>query len=107
MSSELPIACSLDATELPVRRSEIVNLGRAALIDVRHIRAHAELRFAAANGIRERVAAFAAAEAECCPFLTMRVGDEPGVVVLSVDAPEEAEGVLAELVDVFRGMRQA
>jgi hypothetical protein len=103
MSSHLPIACSLGPAELPARRAEMIDLGRAALLDARLSPARAQLRFAATDGVRERVAAFAAAEAECCPFLTMRVTGEPGVVLLTFDAPEGAGAVLAELVESFRG----
>jgi hypothetical protein len=102
MPVELPIACSLSATELPVRLAEMADLGEAALLGVRHDGSRAELRFATGAGVRERVSAIAAAEADCCAFLTMRVSDLPDVVVLSIDAPEGAEPVLGELVDAFR-----
>ncbi|HKE79162.1 MAG TPA: hypothetical protein VKB54_07630 [Solirubrobacteraceae bacterium] len=97
----LPIACSLSATELPVRREQMAALGRDALLRARVESAHAELRFAAERGIHARVLAFAAAESECCAFLTMRVDAVPGAVVLSIDAPEGAEPVLCELVEAF------
>jgi hypothetical protein len=80
----------------------MAELGRTALIDARQDSARAELRFAAGDGIRERVEAFAAAEAECCPFLTMRIAEEPDAIVLAVEAPEDADGLLAELVGAFR-----
>jgi hypothetical protein len=103
MPTELPIACSLSATELPDRLAEIASLGRAALVDARTEPLRAQLRFAAGAGITDRVEAVAAAESRCCAFLTMRVTDEPGAVVLTITAPEGAEAVLAELVDAFRG----
>jgi hypothetical protein len=99
MTDEPPIACSLTATEMPVRRAEIADLARS-LVDTRHEGRRAELRFAA--GARDRVDRFAAAESECCPFFAMTVRDEPGSVVLAIDAPDGAEPVLAELVDAFR-----
>jgi hypothetical protein len=98
----LPIACSLSASELPARREQMAALGRDALVRTRVTAAHAELRFTAERGVRERVLAFAAAESECCAFLTMRVDAGAGAVVLSIDAPEGAEPVLRELVDAFR-----
>jgi hypothetical protein len=36
----------------------------------------------------------------------MRVSDEPDTVVLTIDAPEDAQLVLAELVDAFRNEQQ-
>lgn len=107
MPTELPIACSLSATELPVRLAEMADLGRSALIDVRSEPLEAQLRFAAGAGIRHRVEAVVAAESQCCAFLTMRVADEPDAVVLTISAPKGAEAVLAELVDAFRGQPQA
>jgi hypothetical protein len=100
MAAELPIACSLSETDLERRRAEIAALGRSELVAVRLEATRAALRFAA--GARERVQAVAAAEAECCPFLTLRVAAEPGAVLLTIDAPPDAAGVLAELVATFR-----
>jgi hypothetical protein len=56
---------------------------------------------AAGAGIRERVDAIVAAESHCCAFLTMQVSAESDTVVLSIEAPEGGELVLAELVDAF------
>jgi hypothetical protein len=103
MPAELPIACSLTATELPARLAEITALGRDALIDVQHEPTDAELRFAAAGGVRDRIEAIVRAEAQCCGFLNMRVRDEPKLVVLHITAPPGAALVLGELVDAFCG----
>jgi hypothetical protein len=102
MPTDLPIACSLSATDLRKRLAEMADLGRAALVDARSDATTAQLRFAAAAGVRQRVDAIAAAEARCCSFLDLRVTDEPGAVVLTIRAPEGAELVLGELVGAFR-----
>jgi hypothetical protein len=102
MPDELPIACSLTAAELPKRLTEIAALGREALVDVRNESTRAELRFADRAGVHQRVDAIVAAESECCAFLTMRVSNPPGLVVLNIEAPEDAELVLQELVATFR-----
>jgi hypothetical protein len=101
MPEDLPIACTLSATELPGRLQAIAVLGRDALLDARTDGTVARLRFAAADGVRRRVEAIVAAESRCCPFLTMRVADEPDAVVLCIEAPEGAEPVLAEVVGAF------
>jgi hypothetical protein len=106
MPAEPPIACSLSANELPVRLAEMTAVGRTALLDVREAGAHAELRFAARAGVRDRLAAIRAAESRCCAFLDIALNDEPGTLVLTIDAPEGAEAILAELVDAFRGHRR-
>ena len=101
MSTDLPIACSLDATELTARVAAMTALGRDALIDARCEPGRAELRFAGRDGVRRRVEAIVAAEAQCCPFLDMDVRDEPDAVVLRITAPAAADPVLGALVDGF------
>lgn len=101
MPDNLPIACSLSASDMEQRLREIAALGADALIASRRVGAHAELRFAAGGGIRERVEEIVAAESRCCAFLEMRVSDGPDTVVLTLDAPEDAEPVLAEFVEAF------
>ena len=107
MPTDLPIVCSLSATELPARLAQIAELGRDALIDVKLSGTQATLRFAAGAGVRERVRSVVAAESACCAFLTMQVSDELDAVVLDITAPEGAELVLYELVAAFRGEPQA
>ena len=106
MPSELPIACSLSAAELPVRQAQMAALGRDAMTHTRVDGTHAELRFAARTGVRDRVEEIVVAEGACCAFLTMRVSDAPDTVLLSIDAPDGAELVLRELVDAFRAEPQ-
>jgi hypothetical protein len=102
MPDEPPIACSLTATERPERLAKMTALGETALVDARTQPRRAELRFAAGAGVRERVEAVVAAESSCCPFLTMRLSNEPDLVVLTIDAPEGGEVVLEEIVGAFR-----
>ena len=103
MPTELPIACTLSATELPARLAQMAELGRDALVDVELSGPRATLRFAAGKGVRDRITSVVVAESACCAFLTMDVSDKPDTVVLSIIAPEDAELVVKELVDAFRG----
>ena len=105
MPDDLPIACTLGAADLPIRRAQIAALGRDALVASRVEGTRAELRFAAAPGVRERVERFAEAERRCCAFMAFVVADAPGEVVLTVDAPGDAASVLEDLVGVFGGVR--
>ena len=107
MPTELPIACSLSATELPARLAQMAELGRDALVDVKLRGTDATLRFGAGAGVRERVTSVVAAESACCAFLAMEVSEEADAVVLDITAPADAELVLHELVDAFRGEPQA
>jgi hypothetical protein len=107
MASELPIACSLSATDLRVRQAQMAALGHDALTHTTVEGTHAELRFSAGAGVRARVQEIVVVEGGCCAFLTMRVSDALDTIVLSIDAPEGAELVLRELVDSFRAEPQA
>jgi len=106
MLTDLPIACSLTASELPKRLQQMADLGKDALLETQTGDDRAQLRFAAGTGVRERVGAIVVAESECCAFLAMRVSDEPDTIVLTIDAPAGAAPVLAQLVGAFRGHPQ-
>jgi hypothetical protein len=97
------IACTLTGRDLSARLREIAALGRSALRRTRREDAHAELRFAASDGIRDRVEAVVAAESACCGFLSMRVTESRDEIVLTIDTAEGGELVLHELVDAFEG----
>ncbi len=101
MPTDLPIACSLAAAELPARLAEMTALGREALLDVRAGERSARLRFAGSAAVRARVNAIVAAEAQCCAFLAMAVVEQADAVTLSIDAPAGAEAVLRDLVAAF------
>jgi hypothetical protein len=107
MPEELPIACSLSAGEFPARMAQMAALGRSALADARVDHTHARLRFTAGAGVRDRVERFAADERRCCPFLRFQVRAAPGEVLLLIDAPADAEPVVAELVAAFEFERRA
>ncbi len=103
MTTELPIACSLSAAELPVRLAEIGALGRDSLIGFETGDASAELRFRTDPETRSRLARVVAAESECCAFLTMTVRQQPDAISLTIQAPPGGEPVMRELVSAFRG----
>ena len=92
----LPIACSLDATDLAQRQEDMRAAGRDALLGAR-----IELRFApAARGALESIVE---AESRCCAFLTMDVSEADDELVLTVTGPRGAEVVLAGMVQAFAG----
>ncbi len=103
MPTDLPIACSLAQSELSERLAQMAQLGEDALLEVRRVGVRAELVFTADAAVRERLAAIVAAEAQCCPFLTMSVAERRSAITLAVDAPEGAEVALSEIIDAFGG----
>jgi hypothetical protein len=101
MTTELPIACSLTAADMPGRLAEAAAIGRAGLLGVEATEARAVLHFRADADTRARLAAIVAAEAECCPFLAISLDDGRGALALTIEAPPGAEPVLRDLVAAF------
>jgi len=103
MPSDLPIACSLSASEMSGRMAEIASLGRAAIVSAAVDGAHAVLRFRVDGDIRQRLATVVAAEAECCAFLDLHLRDDSEATVLTIDGPPDAEPIVRELVAAVEG----
>ncbi len=103
MPTELPIACTLSAAELPERLAEMRAVGQDALRSAETTDSLAVLRFRASAATRQRLAAIVAAESECCAFLGFDLTDEPDVLRLTIRAPKGGEPVMHELVGAFRG----
>jgi hypothetical protein len=102
MSHDLPIACSLDSSRLTARVGEMHAIGRDALVEAeRPADGVAVLRFRAGHDVRRRLEDIVAAEAECCAFMKLSLSDETGAIAMTVEAPEEAEPVIAGLVEAF------
>lgn len=92
-----PIACSLSARDYRRRADDIREISRRALRSTRPVAGGLRLTFADAGGARSRLEALVAAEAVCCPFLTLdlrRSGDD---LVLDVTGPEAAQSAIAEV----------
>jgi MerR family copper efflux transcriptional regulator len=95
VSSELAVACTLDAAE----QTERVDRWRAVLADVtarEPVDGGLRLRFDPARTAVGELATLAAGEAGCCPFLTisLHLGEAP---TLEVRAPEDAVVLVHEL----------
>src|SRR5256885_11449909 len=101
MPTDLPIACSLSAAELPARLAEMNSLGRSALLGVERKEATAVLRFRRGAETSERLVAVVAAEARCCAFLAMELPETPDALALTISAPRDALAVLDGLVAAF------
>ena len=88
--NELPLACTLGADALSRREAEIRRLFGEALLDSRLEGSRLALTFEV--DAARRVEALAAAERECCSFLSVSVDPGP---VLVLEAPAGAEETLA------------
>ena len=99
MTTDQPIACSLTPAALTQRRDDFAKLAAEALLQTRSADgATAELVFAAGETVRDRLEAIVAAEAECCPFLTMQLRDGADTITLEILAPDGAAKTLSDLV---------
>jgi hypothetical protein len=107
MSDSNPIACSLNAGALAKRLEEMSDIGREnltgrAVEDGRHV-----LRFRADAHVRERLDAIVAAEAECCAFLDLSLVEDADELVLTIEAPEDAQPIADDVARAFAGRRPA
>jgi hypothetical protein len=99
--NEVPIACSLSASELKARLAEMSALGSDALVGTTRDPATLILRFRGGADVRDRVRNVAAAETECCGFLGIAVDERGDEAVLRIHAPAGAEAVLDDLQEAF------
>ncbi|HTL84233.1 MAG TPA: hypothetical protein VL856_03565 [Acidimicrobiia bacterium] len=91
--TKIPIACTLDAGEQVTRRDEWVSMfGRAT--------ARAGSRLTFPTSVAVELADLVAREVECCAFFTFTMTVAHGEVVLEVDAPPEANELVAAFVSL-------
>ena len=105
MSEPLPIACTLNATDLRARGEELRALGGDGLLDATEDEGRAVLRFRPDPSVRQRVEAVVAAEAECCAFLDFEVAHGEDATVLTISAPNGGAEMVHELTAALAGRR--
>ena len=93
MSTELPIACTLSAAEMPARLAEIAALAARA-VEEEQDADRLVLRFRHEGETRVRLEALVAAEAECCAFLQFVLIEDAEAVSLTITAPPGQGDVL-------------
>jgi hypothetical protein len=95
---DLPIACSLNESELRERRRTILAAVRTEAIETASLPNGYCYHFAGTAGILAKLADLVNLEHQCCAFLTFRIiveaGDAP--IRLEVTGPPEAKEVIAE-----------
>ena len=90
-----PLACSLPAAERAQRTRWLGRLGPSALA-MEADAAGVTVRFGGDEVSEAELRQLAAAEAECCPFLTLEVRARGNEVELRVEGPPEARPVVEE-----------
>lgn len=86
----LPIACSLEASELAERGEEIRRELFVAVEERRELADGFAYRFPGSDAFKDRLLAFAAAERTCCAFFRIELAFEPGLgpIWLTLRGPE-------------------
>jgi hypothetical protein len=95
------LACSLSQKEMAGREELMRELFSSALVDAE--RSGATLRLCFDRGQEARVRELARLEAECCPFLDIRVVARDPHALLVLDAPADA----GETLDPFDSAARA
>jgi hypothetical protein len=103
---DVPIACSLSASDYAARLDEIQAIGRSGLLRVERRSNAPNLIFRADPDIRSALERVIDAESECCPFLSFSMRSSGSEIVLSIEAPESADPVVRDLLDRF-GLNEA
>lgn len=92
----LPIACTLAGEELRERGDWLERLGRHVVR--REPRpGGAVVRFRREQGVEAELQAVVAAEARCCPFLTLSLRPAGEFLELDVSGPPDAQGVVDQM----------
>jgi hypothetical protein len=103
MTDHPPLACSLGAADLTERLASIAEVGADSLVAEERDGGRRLLRFRKSETVRRRLEGIVAAEAECCSFLDLSLGEDDDWLVLSIAAPAEGEAVAEELAAAFSG----
>jgi hypothetical protein len=99
-SQEIPIACSLSAEELSVRREEIARTILAGYQEVVDLPDGYAVRFPGNPTWAEKLLAFVVGERACCEFFTFELTFEAqqGPIWLSLRGPEGTKEVVASML---------
>ena len=94
---DAPIACTLTPGQYRDRTAGLAALARDGLVTREPTQSGRRLTFARSDELERKLRAAIAAEAECCPFLTLALDHRHEHLVLDISGPEDARPVIAEL----------
>ena len=97
---DIPVACSLSASELREREVEFLAKFRSAVIATEELPDGYAFRVPAGGGCITLIAELIVAERECCPFLTFEMSAHPqmGPVIVRMFGPGGAKGFLETIL---------
>jgi hypothetical protein len=95
--TDSPIACTLSGAQMAARRTDVMALSERALRERTSIDGGALLRFDADPDIQRALVELVAAEAECCPFLTLTLQRAGDALELRITGPDDAQPIIAEM----------
>jgi predicted ester cyclase len=96
MSTEIPIACTLNPAEMRDRVKSIDALLTDALLDQREIDGGVRTTFRDTPDVEHRIRELVAAESRCCAFLSFVVGREDDALWLDITGAPEARPVIEQ-----------
>ena len=106
MDETAPIACSLAADDYQVRLAEIEEVGRSGLLRKEETAEGAILTFRDSPGLEGEIGSIVAAEAACCPSLSLDLARRGNTLILRITGPDEALPVVRDLIEHF-GTKEA
>lgn len=105
MTDPKPIACTLGESDLSQRLDKIATLGAESLLRHEFKDDTHTLRFRRDDWTRRQLEEIVAAEARCCSFLDLSLGERDGELILALGAPAEGRSVADELASAFSATR--
>ncbi len=100
--TDLPLACTLGATDGAERSRRWRQLAADATPVARRTGGRLEIRYQPGPGVLAELRALAAAEAECCSFVTWVVTERAGDPTLVVSAPPGEPDRIDPIATLFR-----
>ncbi len=100
--TDLPLACTLGPIDAADRSRRWRQLAAEAAPVARRTEGRLEVRYQPGPGVLDELAALAAAEAECCPFVDWAVTEQAGDPTLVVSAPADQPGNIEPIAAMFR-----
>jgi hypothetical protein len=101
MANDIPLTCSLGASDLERQLAEIAAVGKKSLVSHESDGDRHLLRFRADPDTRRRLETIVVAEAKCCGFLDLSLREDGSELILSISTHQDATALADGLADAF------